>query len=158
MSGEGGASLQGLRIGLAGPADAAEIADLYLAARAAALPYLRRVHSDEDTRAWIAGVMLRRGTTWAAREGGAILGFLHLLDDHVDQLYLRPDAWRRGIGSRLLDMAKAARPGGLSLYCFQRNARARAFYERHGFSPAAFGDGSGNEEGEPDVLYRWAGA
>jgi hypothetical protein len=29
------------------------------------------------------------------------------------------------------------------------------FYERHGFMAIEFTDGSGNEEKEPDVLYRW---
>ena len=41
--------------------DAAEIADLYLASRADALPYLRRVHTDDQVRGWILNVLLRRG-------------------------------------------------------------------------------------------------
>jgi hypothetical protein len=46
----------------------------------------------------------------------------------------------------------------MRLYAFQRNTRARSFYERRGFVAVAFGDGSGNEEGEPDVLYQWTPA
>ena len=38
---------------------------------------------------------------------------------------------------------------------FQRNAAARAFYEKHGFRAVAFGDGSANMEAEPDALYEW---
>ena len=61
-----------------------------------------------------------------------------------------------GIGSRLLDVvineAKLVTPV-LRLYAFQCNEAARRFYERHGFTAVAFGDGSGNEEGEPDVRY-----
>jgi hypothetical protein len=41
------------------------------------------------------------------------------------------------------------------LWTFQANAPARRFYERHGFGAVEFGDGSGNEEGEPDVRYVW---
>jgi len=41
----------------------------------------------------------------------------------------------------------------LRLYTFARNAGARRFYERHRFVAVAFGDGTGNEEGEPDVRY-----
>ena len=41
--------------------DAAEIADLYLASRVDALPYLRRVHTDDQVRGWILNVLLRRG-------------------------------------------------------------------------------------------------
>jgi hypothetical protein len=49
----------------------------------------------------------------------------------------------------------ARRPSGMRLYAFQRNTRARDFYECRGFVAVEFGDGSGNEEGEPDVLYQW---
>ena len=44
----------------------------------------------------------------------------------------------------------------LRLYTFARNEGARRFYERHGFVAVAFGDGSGNQEGEPDVRYERA--
>jgi hypothetical protein len=46
---------------------------------------------------------------------------------------------------------------GLRLHVFQRNYRARAFYEARGFTAAAFSDGADNEEQEPDVLYEWSG-
>lgn len=38
---------------------------------------------------------------------------------------------------------------------FQLNDKARRFYERRGFVAVEFGDGTGNEEGEPDVRYHW---
>jgi hypothetical protein len=47
------------------------------------------------------------------------------------------------------------RPHGLALYTFQVNGRARRFYERHGFAATWFGDGSANEERQPDVRYEW---
>ncbi|MYU47846.1 GNAT family N-acetyltransferase, partial [Streptomyces sp. SID7803] len=53
---------------------------------------------------------------------------------------------------------QGGQPEGLALYAFQRNAAARAFYERHGFIAVAFDDGSRNEEKEPDVRYRWSPA
>jgi hypothetical protein len=52
-------------------------------------------------------------------------------------------------------MAKEVRPDGLMLWTFQRNARARQFYEARGFVAAELTDGSRNEEREPDALYRW---
>ena len=61
----------------------------------------------------------------------------------------------RGIGSALLDHAKARRPDGLDLWAFQSNTGARRFYERHGFVAVAETDGD-NEEGAPDVRYRWS--
>ena len=45
----------------------------------------------------------------------------------------------------------------IRLYTFQCNHDARHFYERRGFRAIAFGDGSGNEEKCPDILYEWRG-
>ncbi|MDF6021459.1 GNAT family N-acetyltransferase [Streptomyces sp. JH34] len=136
--------------------DAAEITRVFLASRAAALPGLRRVHSDEDTLAWITHVVLPGSRVWVAEgEAGELLGFASLDGGELDQLYLRPDALRQGVGTRLLERVKEASAGELSLYTFRRNYAARAFYERHGFVAVAYDDGSRNEEGEPDVLYRW---
>lgn len=139
----------------ASPRDAGEIATLYLASRAEALPYLRRCHSDEDTRGWIATMMLVTGETWIAREAGRILGFVTLNGEELDQLYLLPGHFRRGIGSLLLAKAKERSPERLSLFTFQRNTAARAFYERHDFRLVDLNDGDRNEEGEPDALYEW---
>lgn len=149
---------RGVRLRPAIAEDAQAVTRVFLDSRAAAMPYLPRVHSDEDTLAWITHVVLPTSTAvWVAEEvGGELLGFAVLAGgDELDHLYLRPDALRRGIGSRLLDEVRGTADGQLSLYVFQRNAAARAFYERHGFTAVAFDDGARNEENEPDVLYRW---
>jgi GNAT superfamily N-acetyltransferase len=75
--------------------------------------------------------------------------------EDLDQLYLKPGHYRRGIGSQLMAKAKERSPRRLHLFCFQRNLRARAFYESHGFVIADLNDGSRNVEGEPDILYVW---
>ncbi len=136
-------------------ADDDDIADLYVASRADALGYLHRVRSDDEDRAWIKSVVLRRGITWVAHLQDQVVGFLTLLGSDVDQLYLLPGVYRQGVGSKLLEMAKQASPEHLHLYTFQSNARARAFYEAHGFKATRFGDGTRNEEQEPDVYYEW---
>ena len=87
---------------------------------------------------------------------GGVAG-LNQPTEHLDHLYLLPGQYRRGIGSMLLDKAKSLSNGRMQLYAFQRNARARAFYEHHGFKAIESGDGSENEENEPDVLYEWVG-
>ena len=139
----------------ASPRDAGEISALYLASRAEALAYLRRVHSDDEVRSWIAHVRLATGEAWVAREAGRILGFLCLDGEDLDQLYLLPGQLRRGIGSLLLAKARERSPERLHLFTFQRNTAARAFYERHGFRLVDLNDGDRNEEGEPDALYEW---
>ncbi|WP_327712916.1 GNAT family N-acetyltransferase [Streptomyces sp. NBC_00464] len=143
--------------------DAGVLTRLLLDSRAAALPYLPRVHSDEATLGWMTHVVLPATDVWVAElqgDGGAAepVGFVSVDGDEIEQLYLRPDMRRRGIGTQLLAKARERSPHGLALYTFQRNADARAFYERHGFTAVGFDDGSRNEENEPDVRYRWSPA
>ncbi|GAA0279952.1 hypothetical protein GCM10010302_17130 [Streptomyces polychromogenes] len=144
----------------AAPTDADEITRLFLASRAAAMPYLPRIHSDEDTLAWITHVVLPDSRVWVAADSGtgSILGFAALEDGMLEHLYLLPDARRRGIGTRLLAEVREASPDGLSLNVFQRNEDAIAFYVRHGFELVDTNDGSRNEENEPDATYRWTPA
>jgi GNAT superfamily N-acetyltransferase len=140
------------------PPDAAAIAALHLAARREAMPYLPALHGDEEVRAWMRDTLLPRAEVWVAEIAEEPVGYLALVDDILDHLYVGPAHQGQGIGSLLLAKAKAIRPAGLRLYAFQRNRRARDFYEARGFTPAAFSDGAGNEEREPDVLYEWRGA
>lgn len=142
-----------IRAAMAG--DAGEIAEVHTVAMGEAMPYLPHLHTDEETRAWVAEVVLPGQEVWVAEAGGRVVGVTSLEGEMVQQLYILPGYQGIGIGSALLALAKSRRPGGLRLYAFQRNTRARAFYEHRGFVPIAFGDGSGNEEGEPDVLYEW---
>jgi GNAT superfamily N-acetyltransferase len=89
---------------------------------------------------------------------GAVAGFVATSRDAdglgwIDQLYLAPGRTGRGIGAQLLASALEEMPRPVRLYTFEANAGARRFYERHAFVAVASGDGTGNEEGVPDVLY-----
>jgi GNAT superfamily N-acetyltransferase len=141
------------------PADAGVVAQISTTARHAAMPTIRWPHSAAEDRWWVANRLLPNEEVWVAEQDGEILGFLALHhDEHgdwVSQLYLRPGHWRQGFGTALLGHAKALRPAGLRLWCFQVNTRARAFYERHGFTIDHLTDGATNEEREPDILYIW---
>jgi GNAT superfamily N-acetyltransferase len=136
-------------------ADAITLADIHIAARATAMPWLRVVHSAEETRWWMTQVVVPRLEVWVAERDRTVLGFLALQDEWVEQLYVDPGAWRTGTGSMLLKHARQRRPNGLKLWTFQRNALARAFYRKHGFVELRETDGSANEEREPDVLLEW---
>jgi GNAT superfamily N-acetyltransferase len=148
----------GLTIRRATAGDAQAIGSLYLASRDDALPGLHNAHTDDEVRGWIARVLLPRDDVWIAERDGTALGFIALHDGWVEQLYLAPTCYRQGIGTALLAIAKRHRPTGLRLFCFQRNSRARAFYEANGFTAVRFSDGSDNEEREPDIEYLWVGA
>ncbi|MFI8911555.1 GNAT family N-acetyltransferase [Streptomyces sp. NPDC053513] len=139
----------------AAASDAAEVAEVWLRSYAAALPDVRRAHTDEEVRSWIRHVVVPGQETWVATADGAVVAMMVLGDEELDQLYVDPP-WRgHGIGDRLVELAKQRRATGLALWTFQVNAPARRFYERHGFVAAERTDGTRNEEREPDVRYVW---
>ena len=74
----------------------------------------------------------------------------------IEQLYVHPNHIRRDVGSTLLYLALARLKGPVHLYTFEANKGARKFFERYGFTAIAFGDGSSNDAGCPDVLYERA--
>jgi GNAT superfamily N-acetyltransferase len=131
--------------------DAAAVAQM-MRASLNALEWMPVLHTPEEDLFFIRDILLPDRQVTVAVDGERIVGFIAVSGDWLEQLYLDPAWTGQGIGSRLLTQATA----GMSLvklHCFQANAGARRFYERHGFRAAAFGDGSTNEEGLPDVLY-----
>ncbi|MDT0407520.1 MULTISPECIES: GNAT family N-acetyltransferase [Streptomyces] len=140
----------------AGESDARGAAEVWLRSFAAALPGVRRAHSDDEVREWFTYVVVPGMETWVAEtDGGDLVGVLALSDDELEQLYLSPEARGQGLGERFVALAKERRPAGLDLWTFQVNTPARRFYERHGFVVAEETDGARNEEKEPDVRYVW---
>jgi GNAT superfamily N-acetyltransferase len=119
------------------------------------MPYLPELHSDEETRDWIAGVVLPAQQVWVAQRKGRVIGFAAVDGSTLEQLYVLPEEQGRGVGSALLAKAKEMSQGRLTLWTFQRNTAARAFYERRGFTAVEFTDGASNKEQEPDMGYRW---
>ena len=100
------------------------------------------------------GVVMRENDVWLAVEGDEVVGLLALGEREVSQLHVEPRRQRRGIGTALLDHAKALSPEGLTIATFQENHQARAFYEHCGFRAVHFGV-SPPPESEPDVRYAW---
>jgi ribosomal protein S18 acetylase RimI-like enzyme len=108
-----------------------------------------------------ADLFQRHEEIWLAEEDGRLTGFLAIRRSRQDgwevleKLYVDPEAQNRGVGTALLDQAKALRPNGFVLWVFQKNEGARRFYERHGFGLVKLTDGAENMEREPDALYEW---
>jgi GNAT superfamily N-acetyltransferase len=137
--------------------DASEIVRVLRTSRIRYLPYALPAHSEEEDLHWVSSSLIPSGRVTIASVGGSIVGVLAASDvegvSWINQMYVDPEHCNQGIGSQLLASALDALPAPVRLYTFQKNARARRFYERFGFRPVAFGDGSANEEGCPDVLY-----
>lgn len=143
--------MDGTEIRLAAADDAAAFAEVDLESLRATY-VLRRAHSDDSVRARIRDVLVPSSETWlAVRPDGRMAGFMVLIDEFIDRRYLAPGAPSQGQGGRLVDLAKARRAGGLDLHMFQVSVRARRPCERHAIREVGRGDGSGNEEGQPDI-------
>jgi len=132
----------------------AQAAVVHRAAFDARLPWLAGLHTPDEDQAYFSGLVFDQCEAWGAWEGNILLGFIALRDGWVDHLYVLPEAQGQGVGSRLMELAKL-RYANLRLWTFQRNDRARRFYERRGFVAVEQTDGARNQEREPDVQYHW---
>ncbi|WP_334446445.1 GNAT family N-acetyltransferase [Bradyrhizobium sp. AZCC 1610] len=119
-----------------------------------ALPWLAGMHTHDEDRWFYRERMFKTCTLWGTFDRDVITGMIAFHDDWIEQLYVLPEAQGRGVGTELLDVAKRASER-LHLWTFQRNVRARRFYEARGFAFIEETDGARNEEKEPDVRYLW---
>lgn len=136
--------------------DAAAVAEVFLSSFHATY-HFPLAHSDDEVRGWIRDRLIPDHETWVAIADARVVAMLAIAPGWLEQLYVAPDRLGEGIGSRLMEVAKASQPHGLQLWTFQVNKRARGFYERHGFVPVELTDGSANQERQPDVRYEWTG-
>lgn len=134
------------------PADGQQVAQTFRSSFGL-LEFLPTLHTPEEDLTFFARVIERQRVTVADRRG-RVVGLMSEAESWVDHLYVHPDYLGQGIGSALIVRAQDQQEH-LQLWCFQRNARARRFYEAHGFAASRFTDGGHNEEQEPDLLYEW---
>lgn len=133
------------------------VLDAFLTARAVCLPYLPLLHAADDSREFFRGVLGSAEALVSLDREDGVAAFIVWRAGWVEHLYVHPDRHGAGHGSGILSDVQRRHPEGLQLWLFQRNATARRFYERRGFRPVRFGDGSTNEERTPDLLERWDG-
>jgi GNAT superfamily N-acetyltransferase len=119
-----------------------------------ALPSLAGLHTPEEDQWFFRERVFETCEVWGAFDGAAMRGIIAFREGWIDQLYVLPEAQRRGVGKDLLQVAQNAFDR-LQLWTFQRNASARRFYEGRGFALIQQTDGARNEEKEPDALYLW---
>jgi GNAT superfamily N-acetyltransferase/chorismate mutase len=137
--------------------DADALVDLHLAARReAAMP---PIADPGGVRNWLGGRL--RDTddeVWLAEVRGVPAGYARVTSYWLADLYVDPRHQRHGVGTALLDLVKALRPGGFCLWVFEMNAPARELYRRHGLVELERTDGHANQEKTPDVKLAWPGA
>lgn len=116
--------------------------------------WMPRVHTPDDERAFLRD-LIKRGWVTVALQDGTLAGFLASDGPEIHALYLAKDMRAKGIGSKMLEQAKQAQDA-LFLWTFQANLPAQGFYLRQGFREVARTDGTGNDEGLPDIRYEWS--
>jgi GNAT superfamily N-acetyltransferase len=137
-----------------------ELEDMDAAARVVraafdhALPSLAGLHTPKEDQWFFRERVFETCEVWGAFDSAGMAGIIAFRKDWIDQLYMLPDAQRRGVGTELLQVAKISFDR-LQLWTFQRNVRARRFYEARGFALVQETDGARNEENEPDARYLW---
>lgn len=112
-------------------------------------------HPFEDQLRFLNEELSQTHSVWLALEesSGKVIGVLAFTPHKISQLYVHVDHQNMGIGSALLDIAKEHADGCLRLFTFERNKKARQFYESRGFNLVArgFEDAMKLE----DVEYEW---
>lgn len=120
-------------------------------------PWMPDVYPRAETEALFDRLLATRAV-WVARRGGQSVGFVAVDGGgYVDALYLSRVARGQGLGTRLLDRAKAHAPKGLALRVFRQAEDAQRFYTRAGFSNVEGSDGADNDAGLPDIRLEWRG-
>jgi len=137
-------------------ADFEPVTILWRVAREKSLPDLQRAkgHFFYEDIEYFQQQILSKNSVWVVVLDGLCVAFMAMRDSLIDQLYVHPDHWRRGIGTALVNYSKRRSPKHVWLYTLQANVNACRFYEKHGFSAERFGL-SPPPESEPDVEYHW---
>jgi GNAT superfamily N-acetyltransferase len=134
------------------PEDAPAVIRIYQESRAEAMPWLPDLHTPEEHLWWFGALL--GGEAWVFDMDGAPVGYAAMKGDELHDLYVAPEAQRRGVGSALFERVQAAYPDGFRFWVFRDNTRARPFYDARGCVVVDSSEGD-NEEQLPDVLYEW---
>ncbi len=111
-------------------------------------------HPLEEQLAFFEAKVHPENTVRIALSAFTLVGFIASTPESIAQIYVGVPFIGRGIGSQMLSLAKSESSGSLWLHTFACNARARAFYERHGFKDS--GHGYENMWNLEDIKYIWS--
>jgi GNAT superfamily N-acetyltransferase len=67
---------------------------------------------------------------------GRVVGYVAVTGNHIENLFVLPDAQGHGVGRALLTAVEHRVIGPVTLRCLTANGRARSLYERCGFTVA----------------------
>jgi|GEM_PF-373618 len=111
--------------------DLSELLEVWYQASLIAHPFLDEAFLSQE-RENIAKVYLPITETWIYLSEGKVVGFISLIGNEVGAIFVEPAFQKQGIGSALMDCARALREE-LEVDVFKANRGGRRFYERYGF-------------------------
>jgi putative acetyltransferase len=118
--------------------------------------WMPRIHSREAIAGFFDEALFDRRVIFVGEMAGKIDGYLSLKPEGmIAAIYLAKEARGQGLGSKLIDAAKALHPEGLELGVLEPNINAKRFYEREGFVEVPEGRVTDTDEGVPELLMRW---
>ncbi|MBI6871225.1 GNAT family N-acetyltransferase [Clostridium aciditolerans] len=113
----------------------------------------KEIHSFEDHVFFLNNILNRDNEIYIATDNNKVVGIIAFNGNEINQLYIHNDYQGKGLGKKLLDMAKINSKGRLTLYTFEVNHKAQRFYESNGFK--IIGRGHENGENLDDIKYEW---
>ena len=98
--------------------------------------------------------MLPQAELYVHEDAGTrqIDGFIGLMENHIEGIFVAKAARSKGIGRALLEYAKSRKPC-LTLSVYQKNQRALAFYRREQFIVQS--EGIDEDTNEADIQMLW---
>ena len=103
----------------------------------------RSFYSEEQILAWLSSAVpenyseaIDLNEIYVAEEEGRIVGFgrLFISDPEVKAIYVSPNSWRRGVGTKLLRQLEAiGRDAGISELRLNASLNGKNFYEKNGY-------------------------
>jgi GNAT superfamily N-acetyltransferase len=101
-------------------------------------PGLYKFPDDAIRADWLSALTDPDGETYIAFDDDEAVGVVSVGHDVLQTLYVMPELWSRGIGSTLhdhaLDRLRETNVQEARLWTLTENHRARAFYEKRGWS------------------------
>ncbi len=113
----------------------------------------KEMHTFEDQVLFLNSVLSKDNKIFIAIDNKKVVGMIAFNEDEINQLYIHNDYQGKGLGRKLLELAKNNSKGRLTLYTFEVNHKAQRFYENNGFK--IIGRGYENEENLEDIKYEW---
>jgi ribosomal protein S18 acetylase RimI-like enzyme len=113
----------------------------------------KEIHSFEDQVFFLNHILKKDNKIYIGIHNNKVVGMIAFNENEINQLYIHMDYQGKGLGRKLLELAKANSKGRLTLYTFEVNHKAQRFYENSGFK--IIGRGYENEENLDDIKYEW---